>query len=483
MAMLLIAALLAVIPQGAAAIESPLSHVTVSATLDCRDFSASQTSVVKVWLSDVTVAGREYYPAAAVESLTKEQVRFSFDAPGGVYYISTHLEPEAQATSHDCSWSGSLMTLPGINKSITVTFQSMIAHLWDTSDFAAGTIAGNATVAWEKLPRDRVCGTKWVPSRQIDSSERQSGTYYVQFPWLSPRKEIPALVVTDGAHTTVVSLPPIETTPLQEHHYIRRDITATDLIRWSSLPAGTIVCDAPASSREVPQADQKQLQRVTVTAFIQCSDENELYASETPSVEIEDQLHRGRFFFPRVSITKHVGSQVVLSFMVPPGAYDLGMRLPRPAKAQEFVLPCYSAARVAVLPGRDRHLTFLICSCGDSGSDRGFVAGRLEPSSMSVAVTMIPRSVACKSEIPDITAAIQDRAVAVMDGGYYYAKYSPYDPEKQPVLVISGIGLSKFVAIRPDAKGTGMESLIQLDITNAKLQQWYKQLRSAVLLC
>lgn len=483
-AVALIATLAALIPQRASAIESPLSHVTVSAILDCKGFSATEKSVVKVWLSDVTVAGREYYPPAQVESLTGSQLRFSFDAPAGVYYTSAQLKPYAETPGHDCSWSGPLMTLPGIDKNVTAKFQSMIAFLWDTSDFAAGTIAGNATVTWEKLSRGRQCGKQWTPSREIDASERQSGAYYVQFPWLSPRKEIPALVVTEGVHITIVSLPPIETTPLQEHHYLRRDITAADLLEWSALPSGTIVCDAPSPSTDAAQNDQVPSQRVSVTAFIQCSDKNELYAPETPSVEIENQLHRGQFFFPRVSITKHVGNQVDLNFAVPPGAYDLGMRLPRPSGAGEFVLPCYSAARFAVLPGHDRHLTFLICSCGDSGSDRGFVAGRFGPPSMSVAVAMIPRSDSCNSEIPDMTAAYQERTLAVIDGGYYYAKYSPYDPAKRPVLIISGVGLSRLVAIDPDgAHSPSLESLTRLDITNATLQKWFSELRSDILLC
>jgi hypothetical protein len=471
-ALVLVTALATLMPQRVSAIDSPTTHVTVLATLGCKDFAIPEKPEVVLRLWDEVVTGREYYPSAQLVSITSNQLKFSFEAPYGVYYVSARLKPEPKDPDHDCSWSGSLMTLPGIDKSLTVTFQSMIAHLWDTSDFAAGTIAGNATVTWEKLSRNRDCGKQWTPSREIDSRERQSGAYYVQFPWLNPSKEIPALVVSDGAHITVVALAPIETTPLQEHHYLRRDISSADLLHWSALPSGTIVCDPPGVPPSPTETPMKPLQRVFVTAFIQCSDENELYASETPSVELEDQLHRGQFIFPHVTITRHVGNQVVLEFAISPGAYDLGMRLPRPDRGRDLVLPCYSANRFAVLPTHDRHLTFLICTCGDSGSDRALVAGRLEPSSMSVSVTMIPRSVSCNSEIGDMTAAFQERTVAVLDDGYYYARYSPYDPTKQPVLVISGTGLSEFVAIDSDGtQSSTRESVARLDITNAKLQK------------
>jgi hypothetical protein len=192
-----------------------------------------------------------------------------------------------------------------------------------------------------------------------------------------------------------------------------------------SLPR-SIVCDNKAVRYGIASAPpvRGDLQHIEVTTLIACSERNDLYSAETPSVEVEDQLHRGRFFFPTVTVIRHDGDVVVLRFDIPPGAYDLGMRLPYPSGAGD-VLGCDSSARFAVIRGHARHLTFLICSCGAGGGNRGLAAGRMELGSMNVAVSKVPRTVRCGADIPDPGKAVEGGYGAVLDGGIYYGTYNP----------------------------------------------------------
>lgn len=374
------------------------------------------------------------------------------------------------------------MTLPGIARNVNVIFINGVG-LWDRGDFVTGTVAGDAAVTATKVPLGQRCGARWTPTK--DESEPQRGAYYFQMPSFDSETAAPGLIVTDGGHIVVLELPPIYRQPLHEHEYYRRDVTAGDLQRWKVLPSGSIVCDAKAQVYgKVSPMPRLGLQQVDVTTIVACSDRNDVYASETPSLQVEDQLHRGTFYAPPVTILSHHGAVIHLRFFVPPGAYDLGMRLPRLPGAG--ALPCDSSARFAVLRGHARNITFMLCTCGDEGANRGFLAGRIALPSVTVAMTLVPRSVNCGSQIPDIDDAFQKRTFAALDSGFFYATYNPYDPSTQPVLVLSGSGLAtKFVALEPNApEGVArQESLKILNLTAERTASWYRRLDWMTLTC
>lgn len=481
------AALLALswaMPRAALASEEPaLAHVIVTGVVNCKGLETQRRPQVNIWLADIIVSGREYHPRASTEWTDDKHVRFSFDIPGGVYELFAHLTDSGYG-SGVCSWNGPLMTLPGVARYVTVPFAAAVS-LWDPGDFVSGAVAGTASVRSIKLPLTQPCGAVWTPPSD-DYSLEQRGNYYAQIPWLNSQLQTPGIVVTDQGHSVVLKLLPIRRAPLHEHAYYRRDISQAELKRWAETPSWSIVCDNEARvyGEVSPIPSGSSLQRVNVTAIISCSDKNDLYASENPALQVEDQLHRGRFYAPTVTILSHVGNVIRLRFAVPAGAYDLGMRLPRP-RGTDSVLPCYSSMRFAMLPGYDRNLTQLICTCGEEGSNRGFVAGELGLASVNVALTLIPRSVQCGSALTDIDTALKNRTFAVLDGGHYYGTFNPYDPSTQPVLLLGGNGLPmKFVALDPN-NGTNapQESMKVLNLTVARVASWYRQLNWTTLLC
>jgi hypothetical protein len=472
------------IPPTAAADSQALSHVTLNATLSCKDTTLSPTPApVDLWLDDAVVTGRQYYPAATVQRLDGSHIQISFDLPGGVYELFAHLKRDKASAENDCSWSGGLMMLPGVERSVSATFKTGTVNLWDRGDFISGNVAGAASVIADTLPRPPHCGSPWKPEDSYYQAAQQHHYYFQDN--VNSATRVPALIISDNGHVTVLAMPPINRTPLAEHAYIRRDIMASDLQRWGALPPSTIVCDTESVSYAPPSpAPKRDLQRISVTALVECSDRNDLYSTETPTAEVEDQLHRGRFFFPPTSVQSHIGNVVNLQLELPPGAYDLGLRLPRLTGLRDFALPCYSSARLAVLHGHERHITFLICSCGLGGADRGFVAVRMEPKSMRVAISTLPRSVQCGTGIGDATEAIEQRSLAVLDGGIFYATYVPYDPTKRPALVINGPGMFyAYVALDSTTTDQPMESLHLLDVTTAHLAQWYSTSNYGKLIC
>lgn len=472
------------VPEEIGAQSLSLAHVTVTATLACKNNALADKPLVDLSLDDVIVTGRRYYPATQVEKRGLDQLSVSFDAPGGVYEMSIAVKRDQTTSEDGCSWNGPLMTLPGVRRDVAVTLRTMIATLWDRADFISGSIAGTATVTTIDLPQPAQCGAPWEPANS-DVLPTQSGHYYFQW-WRDTRKLVPGLRVDNEGHVTILALPAIHRTPLIEHAYIRRDISAEDLKRWGALPSSTIVCDTTSASYGIASpAPSENLQHVEVTAFIQCSDRNDLYSRETPSVEVEDQLHRGRFFYPPTTVVRRVGNVVDLRIDVPPGAYDLGMRLPRPSAASDFVLGCYSTARFAVLAGRPRHITFLICSCGVGGSDRGFVAVRMDPRSMRVGITNVPSAIKCGTEPPLDFNPFERLSQAVLDDGMYYANYDPYDPSTKPVLVISAPGMGyRFIALNTNGQNQQpMESLRVLGVTVAEAAQWYDISNQEKMIC
>jgi hypothetical protein len=449
-----------------------MARVTLNAAIDCKAAGLSAQSNVHLWLDDVLNAGREYYPPTTISVLGPNRLQIAFDLPAGVYEVFASMTPDAGATSF-CNWNGPLMTLPGIARNIAITMKSAVT-LWDRGDFASGFVAEGASVDAIRLEKTQGCGKTWTPKDGSEPSGGQTHEYYQQIPWLNAETQRPALVVAFAGHYTVVALPPIEREPLQRYRYFRRDITGDDLRTWASLPNWDVVCENQPPGHATFSGVATPMQTVYVKAFVRCSEANDLYQSETPVVEVEDQLHRGSFYFPEVTVSGHVGNTIDLRFQVPPGAYDLGLRLPKPRRITTDVLSCSSTSLFAVLPGHDRHLTFLICSCGFDSSYRGFISGALELPSVNVAVTLIPAGVACNADIPDLDKVFDQRREAVLDDGFYYGTYAPYDPSKRPVLILSGPGFgATFVAIAADrTRAEPQESSGVLDLTVSKAARW-----------
>lgn len=464
---------------------APLSHVTITALLSCKNNNLPEKPSITLWLDDVTVAGRKYYPQAQIKKLDASRLQVSFDVPGGVYEMFLEIN-RGQSSAGDCSWNGPLMTLPGVERDQTVKLVTMIGALWDRGDFVAGSIPENAKITLARLPRPTRCGEQWKPDEPYELSAPQGGHYYLQS-WFDTDRFTPALIVESQGHTSVLALAPIAHSPLVRHMYVRRDISPADLQQWAALAPSTIVCDARnvAYGASSPPA-HANLQRVDVTTLIECSERNDLYSHETPTIEVEDQLNRGRFFYPPTRILSHKGIVIQLRFDVPPGAYDIGMYLPTPSEASGVVLGCYSSARFAVLRGHRRHLTFVISSSGAGGGDRGFVAGRLELRSVKVAVTTFPRNIPCGKRLEfDETEAYESRNEAAFDDGMFYATYNPYDPTKRPVLMIGGPGISyRFVALDADKPILQpLESLHVVDITLARASDWLNISKYGTLIC
>jgi hypothetical protein len=476
-------ALLAVLfslPARAGALPAALAHVTVDATILCANVDVA-TARVALSLDDAIVSGREYYPDTKVEHLGANRLQISFDAPGGVFELFARVLDVERNYVGGCSFDQRLMTLPGVPKTLAVTVGSSLAMLWDRTDFIAGSVARGASVMSFDLPRSAPCGTVWKRDPRYDKPP-QSGQYYSQLGF-SPSTNRPALLVDDGGHLTVVALDPIVHTPLVDNAYIRRDISSGDLARWKSLPAMTIACEASdARYGRASPAPTVHLQPVDITAIVACSSSNDAYSREEPKIEVEDQLHRGTFFYPSVRILSHSGSVLNMRIDVPPGAYDLGMRLPYVPGSW---IPCYSAMRFAVLPHTPRHLTFTICSCGNEGHNRGFVAVRFALHSLRVGITMMPRTIHCGANYPNSFTPGQNVDYAIEDGGFYYAGFDPYDPSKQPALVFDGPGMPRiFVSLpRNDSQAQPMESLHVVDVSVQTLSRWLEVSHQRGLIC
>lgn len=483
LAVVLIAASEQAMPANVNAAEPGRSHVVVTATLAC-DAALGPTPAIEISLNDVIVTGRVYYPQAQVDRAASDRLRVFFDIPAGIYELIVTAKHDQQAKPALCDWSGPLMTLPNVRTEKTITLAPR-AYLWDRGDFVAGTIAGTATAAVVNLPRPPECGRRWQPTNDDQPLVAQSGHYSFQVAF-DVSRFVPGLLVADNGHVTVLALRAVEHTPLIDHAYVRRDITTADLARWASLPSSTIICDTESPRYgTASEAPRTNLQHVDVTALVECSERNDLYAMETPVIEVEDQLDRGRFFYPPMRIIKRIGNVLYMRVDVPAGAYDLGIRFPRPSAKKTFILPCYSTARFAILRGHTRHLTFVICSCGVGGNDRGFVAGRMEPHSIRLAVATLSRNVRCGASLPDMTETIAHRNEVVLDDGLYYGTYYPYDPAKRPVLMVSGPGMSYvFVALDADAaRQQPLESLHVFDITISQLSDWYRVSNYGKLIC
>jgi hypothetical protein len=468
------------LPRGVGAQSVALSHVTVDATILCTNIDVT-TARIALSLDDAIVSGREYYPDTKVEHLGANRLRITFDAPGGVFGLDARVLDVEGNYAGNCSFNERLMTLPGVPKTLAFTVKSSIFSLWDQTDFIAGSVAGGASVMPFDLPRSAPCGTVWKRDPREDEPP-QSGHYYSQLGF-SPSTTRPALVVDDGGHIAVVALDPIVHTPLVDSAYIRRDVSTADLARWKALPSMTIVCESGdrryGTASAAPTAN---LQPVDITTIIDCSLRNDLYSKERPEVEVEDQLHRGTFFYPPVYVLGHSGNVLHLRMDVPPGAYELGMRLPRVPAAG---IGCYSATRFIVLPHAPRHLTFTICSCGNGSNYRAFVAVRLAAPSIRVGVTMMPSSIRCGADYPNGFEPGQDVDYAVADGGVYYAAYDPYDPSKQPALVIDGPGIARIFVSLPGSGSDAqpMESLHVVDVSVRTLSRWLAVQNQRRLIC
>ncbi len=467
------------LPVGADAEPAAFAHVTVDATILCKDIDVA-TARIALSLDDAIVSGRKYYPEVTVDHLGANRLRISFDAPSGVSELFAQIQNVQGADLSHCSFDVKLMTLPGVPKHLDVTVKSFLVFLWDRTDFIAGSVAGDATVMPINLPRSVPCGSLWRRDPSEDSTP-QSGHYYSQLGFSSSTTR-PALVVDDGGRIIVLALAPIVHTPLVDNAYIRRDISTDDLGRWKSIPENSIVCDTGdtryGGASPAPTAN---LQPVDITALIECSENNSAYSRENPAVEVEDQLHRGTFFVPPVRLLTRSGNVLHMEIKVPPGAYNLGLRLPYVLGS----LPCYSAMGFAVMAHTPRHLTFAICSCGIGGTAGGFLAVRLAAHSIRVGITMIPRNIRCGTEYPSGFAPGEDIRYATADGSNYYVEFAPYDPSEQPALVVDGPGIPRIFVSLPgnSSRAQGTESFRVVDVSVQTLSRWLDVSHQRVLIC
>lgn len=472
------------LPAGADAQKAALAHVTVNATLSCSDNERSERSPITVELSDVIVTGREYYPVPTFDRLDNSHVRIAFDIPGGAYQLTISAVDSRNHVFDGCSWSAPLITLSGLDRTIDLTMQPSNLTAGAPTDFVSGTIADGAAVEPVELSRATTrCGDLWRGNDTVRSTQHL-GAYYYQL-GQRPSMYRPGLIVTDRGHVTALALDPIIHTPLIEHVLMHRNITGEDLAKWRSRPNSTIVCDDAtpvygAASR-TPAAN---VRNVDVTAFIDCP-LNDLYAHAQVEVELEDQLQRGFFFYPKLNIVSRSRNAVHFRFGVSPGAYDMGMRLLPPSDVASSVSACTSSTRFAVIGGHARHLAAQISSFPHYLGDRGFIAVQLAMPPVRIRLLQVQAALRCGDtslEKIDQLAQIQQ---PVVDDGVYYATYDPYRPATQPALMIDGPTLRPiFVAVSKSAPPIQpFEALHVLTITTAQMARWLDPSNEMQFLC
>ncbi|HXM08073.1 MAG TPA: hypothetical protein VN936_11435, partial [Candidatus Acidoferrum sp.] len=379
--------------------------------------------------------------------------------------------------------SGQLVLLPGGSASRDVTFKSNEAYLWDFGDVAAGLVADSATVTAVQVPSAARCGEKLAMDLETLSPPR-TGSYFTYVS--ASMKDRTGLLVSDKGRRFYVALPTPRRSLLLQGAYIRLDISHQDLARWRAADR-TLECDATSTQYgTIVPAPASNLQHVTVTAIAACTERNDLYERETPEVEVEDQLHRGRFFEPLTHELQRSGNVIDLVIDVPPGAYELGVGFPRIAGT---ALGCVSSLRFAVVAGKRRHLTTTIHSWGLGGSGRGFLVATFQAQSIRVGILMLSREIPCYGNREQFVAALardtpEDIDYAVSDGDSFYGTYFPYDPALQPVMVIDGPGITKaYVALPVRRQPHPLESLTVLKVTDRQLGRWFDGSNSNRLIC